>query len=63
MDMQQQPAPPAGGDDPKTMLQQAQDLIGKALAAMGAEEGAEGEGGPDQMAAQRADIAKQVFGQ
>jgi hypothetical protein len=36
MDMNQMP-PAEGSEDPKAMLKQAQELIGKALAAMGGE--------------------------
>lgn len=59
MDMQQLPQEQPQGEDPAALLKQAQDLIGKALAAMGGEEQTE-EG---QMQAQRAGIAKEVFGQ
>jgi hypothetical protein len=61
MDMQMQPpqqgAQP-GAEDPKALLEQARGLIDKALAAMGGEEMAEG----DKMAADRQNIAREVFG-
>ncbi len=58
MDMSQQIPPQGqpqeGAEDPKALLEQAKGLIDKALAAIG--------GGEPDPQAQRADIARQVFG-
>jgi hypothetical protein len=59
MDMMQPQQGPMEGEDPKALLEQARGLIDKALAAMGGgEEMAEG----DKMAADRQNIAREVFG-